>query len=284
MPFYSKFGGGSVKNFGQRVLSRSVTPTIQVLVQAGGGAGHGSPFLAGSGGTGGQRENAALAVTPGVQYTVTVGNGGSGQTNAGGTVGQASSFNTFAASGGAIVNGSGGCGGGGGVNTAGGAGNSGGYTPVEGYGGSAGGDPNLGGRGGGGGGTNAAGSSGNGGAGRASSITGTSVQRGGGGGGSGTGSYGAGGAGGGGGGGAGGVVGGPFGGGNGGTNTGGGGGGGSYSFYNGTGGNGGSGVVIIAYPSTFPVALATTGSPTYSAVSRSGFHVYTFTGTGSITF
>jgi hypothetical protein len=48
--------------------------------------------------------------------------------------------------------------------------------------------------------------------------------------------------------------------------------------------SGGSGVVIIAYPQTFAVATATTGSPTYSSSSRSGYHVYTFTGTGSITF
>jgi hypothetical protein len=48
--------------------------------------------------------------------------------------------------------------------------------------------------------------------------------------------------------------------------------------------NGGSGVVIIAYPSTFSAATATTGSPTYSTVSRSGYHVYTFTASGSITF
>jgi hypothetical protein len=42
--------------------------------------------------------------------------------------------------------------------------------------------------------------------------------------------------------------------------------------------------VVIAYSQEFPVATATTGSPTYSSVSRTGFHVYTFTGSGSITF
>jgi hypothetical protein len=47
---------------------------------------------------------------------------------------------------------------------------------------------------------------------------------------------------------------------------------------------GGSGVVIIAYPDSFTAAVATTGSPTYSTVSRSGYHVYTFNGSGSITF
>jgi hypothetical protein len=42
--------------------------------------------------------------------------------------------------------------------------------------------------------------------------------------------------------------------------------------------------VILAYPKTFPVASSTTGSPTYSADSRLGYHVYTFTGSGTITF
>jgi hypothetical protein len=49
-------------------------------------------------------------------------------------------------------------------------------------------------------------------------------------------------------------------------------------------GSGGSGVVIIAYPSSFPAATSTTGSPTVSTVSRAGYRVYTFTGSGSITF
>jgi hypothetical protein len=68
------------------------------------------------------------------------------------------------------------------------------------------------------------------------------------------------------------------------VNTGGGGGGRYSSGVGGNGANGGSGVVIIAYPNTFDLAAATTGSPTYSGISRSGFHVYTFTGSGSITF
>jgi hypothetical protein len=42
--------------------------------------------------------------------------------------------------------------------------------------------------------------------------------------------------------------------------------------------------VIIAYPSSFDIASATTGSPTYSSVSRTGYHVYIFTGSGTITF
>jgi len=70
------------------------------------------------------------------------------------------------------------------------------------------------------------------------------------------------------------------------ANTGSGGGGGmgnSGPAYT-VGGAGGSGVVIIAYSQDFTAAVATTGSPTYSSVSRSGYHVYTFTGSGSITF
>ena len=66
------------------------------------------------------------------------------------------------------------------------------------------------------------------------------------------------------------------------ANTGGGGGGGTGGTN--AGGPGGSGVVVIAYSQTFRAATATTGSPTYSSTSRGGFHVYTFTGSGSITF
>jgi hypothetical protein len=42
--------------------------------------------------------------------------------------------------------------------------------------------------------------------------------------------------------------------------------------------------VIIAYPDSFTVAASTTGSPTYSNSSRTGYHVYIFTGSGTITF
>lgn len=70
---------------------------------------------------------------------------------------------------------------------------------------------------------------------------------------------------------------------------GGGGGGGGVSGQN--GGAGGSGIVIIAYKDTYPLAT-TTGAPTlYSAfnpasanATRTGYHVYVFTGAGSITF
>jgi hypothetical protein len=40
--------------------------------------------------------------------------------------------------------------------------------------------------------------------------------------------------------------------------------------------------VIIRYPNTFPAATSTTGSPTYT--NTGGYIVYTFTGSGTITF
>jgi hypothetical protein len=46
--------------------------------------------------------------------------------------------------------------------------------------------------------------------------------------------------------------------------------------------NGGSGVVILRYPDTFPLATSTTGSPTVT--NPTGYRVYTFTASGSITF
>jgi hypothetical protein len=45
--------------------------------------------------------------------------------------------------------------------------------------------------------------------------------------------------------------------------------------------NGGSGVVIIAYPSSYAAAAATTGSPSYADNGTN--KIYTFTGSGSIT-
>lgn len=48
------------------------------------------------------------------------------------------------------------------------------------------------------------------------------------------------------------------------------------------GGNGGSGVVIIAYIDTYPAPTSITG--TYDQPTRTGYRVYRFTGSGSITF
>ena len=127
------------------------------------------------------------------------------------------------------------------------------------------------------GGAASAGVGGNGGAGRASSITGTSITRAGGGGGShnAAGSQGTGGTGG------------------GGTaafgvsatagtvNTGSGGGGCTAVITTYSSGAGGSGIVILRYPTMYPPAT-TTGSPTITTVS--GYRIYEFTGSGSITF
>jgi hypothetical protein len=67
----------------------------------------------------------------------------------------------------------------------------------------------------------------------------------------------------------------------GGTNTGGGGGGGGANSTSGAAG--GTGIVILRYPSVYPVATATTGTPTVT--TSNGYRYYKFTGaTGSITF
>jgi len=72
------------------------------------------------------------------------------------------------------------------------------------------------------------------------------------------------------------------------ANTGGGGGGaggvGSGETGGIRGGNGGSGVVVLAYPNTFPL-LTIPGTLTYDQPTLSGYRVYRFTaGTGTITF
>ena len=121
----------------------------------------------------------------------------------------------------------------------------------------------------------------NGGNGLASSISGSSIYYSGGGGGGATSFiYGGGGIGGSGGGGNGGYVdysGSPVGATDGSANTGGGG-GGAYN----TGANGGSGIVIIRYSDAYDDAQSTTGSPTYAKTG--GYKIYTFTGSGTITF
>lgn len=51
--------------------------------------------------------------------------------------------------------------------------------------------------------------------------------------------------------------------------------------YSGLGASGGSGIVIVAYPNTYAAPTLITG--TYTSPTRSGFRVYSFTGSGSIT-
>ena len=67
----------------------------------------------------------------------------------------------------------------------------------------------------------------------------------------------------------------------GGANTGSGGGGSGGGTIR-AGGVGGSGVVIIAYPNTYAVPTTITG--TYNEPTRSGWRVYRFSGSGTITF
>jgi hypothetical protein len=278
--------------------------TINYLIVAGGaGGGNNSNGHAGGGGGAGGFITNTQGITAGTSYTITVGAGGAG----GGTSGSGQGFNgsnssftpvvTTAIGGGGggggnnyTVGSSGGSGGGGSGrgNTAGGSGTAGQ--------GSAGGrsDPdNVSGENaaGGGGGAGAIGSNGsyvaggtmaggNGGIGLASSISGTSTYYAGGGGGGvddyngGTRIGGTGGAGGGGNGGVGnqsGMTAGA-------ANTGGGGGG---TGNNGNGASGGSGVVIISYPSSYKDATAT---GTFTKTASSGNTIFTFTGSGTITF
>ena len=188
----------------QFLYSGTFTPlkalTADYLVVAGGGGGGGGN--GGGGGAGGLRctvtatggggslESALSLSTTG--YTVTVGAGGAGSLGIGqGIAGSNSVFSTITSTGG-------GKGGGGSNNTAGGNGGSGGggtnvsgaggtATANQGYNGGAGGPTSAGGGGGGAGAVGTAGSgagtAGNGGNGVATSITGSSVTRGGGGGG-----------------------------------------------------------------------------------------------------
>jgi hypothetical protein len=251
---------------------------VEYLVVAGGGGG--GRYYSGGGGAGGVLTSSNVSLNPGETYTVTVGGGGAALTGTStgvGTSGSDSSFANSTASGGGYGAGSstsataGGAGGAGGGGT--GSGGTGG-TGISGQGNDGGLGSSTGGGGGGGAGavgTNAgSGTGGSGGAGVSLSITGSSVTYAGGGGGSAS-TVGSGGAGGGGTGandsvaGTSGL-----------TNTGSGGGGGSSPQ---EGGSGGSGVVIIRAPQA---ASATTGSPTVTTDGSST--IYTFTGTGSITF
>ena len=221
--------------------------SVEYLVIGGGGGGSGGDFYTyqGAGGAAGaRRQSTSFSVSSGTALTVTVGAGGTQTGTVTANSGALSRFSSVTAAGGG-----------------GGSGRTGGSN-----GDFSGGTNNSGINAGGGAGSGGSGSGSNGGASTTSSINGTSTARAGGG-------YGVGGTAGG-----------------GGTS----GGNSAAAANSGAGGNGreyyaqtnhgGSGIVIIAYPTSFAAAVATTGSPSVSTVSRGGYRVYTFTGSGSITF
>ena len=275
------------------ITSSVVSIPIEYLVVGGGGAAGTNQYHSGGGGAGGFRSG-NISLQRLSQYTVTVGLGAvgwsnTGSTNAAGRDGNPSVFSSITAAGG---------GGGAGYNAGNGrpggsGGGSGGFGDGTFVGGTAtpSGQGNNGGKfngsgpaktGGGGGGAGAPGSDsgngtgGHGGAGLPSSITGTQVYYAGGGGGSAEGSN---------------TTNGGIGGGGGGRvgngtdgtpNTGGGGGAGERE--GSISGGGGSGIVIIAYPNTYPAIATIPGTLTYDQPTRSGYRVYRFTaGTGTIT-
>jgi hypothetical protein len=303
------FGSGTT-TFNLNFIS-SITGLEYVVVAGGGSTGQTDAYSAsslGGGGAGGYRSSVSgessgggasaetsLTVNPGVTYTVTVGAGGATAAGTSYTVGSNSSISgaditTIESIGGgaggrrfSYVSSTGGSGGGDAAEYGNGAGAG---TTGQGYGGGTGNIPNNQGMAsGGGGGAGAAGANaansngGDGGIGVQTSITGTPTYfAGGGGGGAKSGSMNPGGAGGGGAG-----WGGSGPGSSGTVNTGGGAGGGANG-YSGAygGGNGGSGIVILRYPDSNSTAASTTGSPAYSNVG--GYHIYQFTGSGTITF
>ncbi len=292
--------GGNAVN---RTFTQGLNPnavTVDYLVVAGGGSG-GSAWEGGGGGAGGLRSTvtatggggsleSSLSFTPGNTYTITIGGGGPQPSSAEGTMGNSGTNSSISGNGittitstggggGATAGSNGLSGGSGGGCSRGGSGNiPGSGTNNQGYSGGTNlsSDPNYasgGGGGAGGVGTNGSADSspGNGGPGVYVSITGSSVAYAGGGGGSSSGGAGTGGVGGGGNG-SGSSTGGA-----GQTNTGGGG-GGVRNRYN-AGGAGGSGVVILR---SLGQASSTTGSPTYT--NSGSYHIYKFTGDGSITY
>ena len=269
---------------------------VDYLVAAGGAGGGRESFSSGVGGGGGAGGLliGTLAVNRGTTYTVTIGAGGAiygaGPSGAVGGTGGNSSFSTILALGGGgggggtanPASGANGGSGGGGANTTGGTTFGSGTNGQGRNGGVAAGTATNAGAGGGGGAgavggnANGAGTAGVGGAGIASSITGTSTTYAGGGGGCGYTVAGAGGAGGGG-------AGAVYGGANavsGTVNTGGGG-GGVANLTSTTGTTGGSGIAVFAYPTTLGLATAT---GTFAQTTSGGNYIFTFTGSGTITF
>lgn len=289
--------------------SMAAPSSVEALVVGGGGGAGGQQ--GGGGGAGGFREfvgGNAIAVAGSTNYPISIGVGGAGGVSGAGatsgTSGRPSTFSTITSAGGGGggtvgTNGlNGGSGGGGGHNSPGtslgGLGNrEAGTTTVVPTQGNNGGDSNPsgpnyyagGGGGAGGAGQNGGSNNGNGGVAQTSSITGATVYyAGGGGAGSRGGTAGLGGGtattankGGGGDGSASGVGSSAL------ANTGGGGGGGAYAY---DGGAGGSGVVILAYPTSFRPLKASLGLVyTIDTVTRPGYRVYRFTsGSGSISW
>jgi hypothetical protein len=281
-----------------------ISYSVDFLVIAGGGSGgKSSPGWGGGGGAGGYRNSfstetsggggsseASLTFTGGTVYTITVGAGGTAGTPS--TLGNNGVDSSISGTGISTITSAGGGRGGdtqapnaGTAGVAGGSGGGGGQgssgasgTANQGFAGTTG--SSSGGGAGGGASANGGASStsvgGNGGAGLASSITGSSVTRGGGGGGAGGTTGGTGGAGGGG---AGGTT--NIGAGTAGTANTGGGGGSVGESTGGNGTNGGSGVVILSMPDANYTGT-TTGSPTV-ATGVSGKTVLTFNGSGSYT-
>jgi len=280
-------------NEGTNALS-PVFNSAEYLVVAGGGGGGGHGGA--GGGAGGFRTGTLTGLLTATNYTVTVGAGGTGGSNANGTVGSNSVFSTITSAGGgygggnvpnANPGGNGGSGGGGGggppsgANIPGGSGNTPNTSPSQGNNGGSLVNPQF--TAGGGGGAGAVGGNGDGttggagGNGTASSITGSSVTYAGGGGGSSQNAptQGAGGTGGGG---------------NGvnvnpanpGTANTGGGGGGNHAGPPAPGGTGGSGIVILKYLSSVTISNPG-GGLTFSTTTSSGFSITSFTaGTGNV--
>ncbi len=294
-------------------ISSLAQVSAEILVVAGGGGGgsNGNTTGGGGGGAGGYLYSTSTDFNRSGQYTLTVGTGGSGRQqstsapssgNKGGNSSiSGSGFSTITAigggggvsnqSGGTLSDANGGSGGGGNyVNGAGtgtsGQGNNGGqaWSTISGAneqayaGGGGGGSSAVGGSG-----TNTAGGSG--GAGTANSITGTSLFYAAGGGAGSRGGFTAG------------TGGSSIGGngvagsGNGGSapvanrGSGGGGAGGDGNNPGYIGGSGSDGVIIIAYPNTFPAISNIPGTLTYDQPTRAGYRVYRFTaGSGTITF
>ena len=292
VPIISIDSSGRVTQLTSAAIAISIN--VNYLVIAGGGGGGRESFSTGMGGGGGAGGflTGELTVDVNNTYTVTIGAGGAiygpGPTGAVGGSGANSTFASIVALGGGgggggtanPANGANGGSGGGACSNLGGSTFGSGTVGQGNRGGLAGGTGTSGGGGGGGagavGGDRSTGTGGSGGAGLSSSLSGSAVTYAGGGGGSGSTVRGLGGAGGGG---AGALY-------NStnavsGTINTGGGGGGASNLGSTVGTTGGSGIVVISYPTTNALASAT-GS--FTQTTSGGNYIFTFTGSGTITF